>query len=478
MPKSCSLLLRMASNDDLEFSFEANSFLDSLETFNAVTQHQENPSLLAFQHEHREMVPYVHVSAATNDVYPPSLIENPNTDQETLTRNPSFDQERVTQNQSFRHVDDYSRSINALQLSPNVPLCTFPNGQRESVYSGNCLLTSANNAMMSTGLQSVGSQHGYVNQSYQQPLMSQTNHHLFNDPYVSQMMESNAQQVERANGLTNSNPIYGLRDHRVPPFGCSFQGERHNLDSIVEQLKHIPGNDQMQQPETSNRHIPPYVEALQSNQLQIPYVSSANTIPNPEYRTPMISNNQVLQTPENYPTFAQTPYQPDPLAFNFQNSSSVKTTRRARGRPRKNQIPLPLVPTTQTILTSPRHYGTQDKGKQPITARPPLNPSLYDQCQNSYTNTMIQQSGVMRQRSIYDHQLENECSSFKTRRIMVPFKEKSIADSSTASFWQDGNLRSSSAAGSNHEERPIKNTMYDPLYAGVGLPIDPHLRLF
>uniref|UniRef100_M4ERE2 Uncharacterized protein n=1 Tax=Brassica campestris TaxID=3711 RepID=M4ERE2_BRACM len=389
----------MASNDDLEFSFEANSFLDSLETFNAVT-HQENPSLLAFQHEHREMVPYVHVSAATNDVYPPSLIENPNTDQETLTRNPSFDQERVTQNQSFRHVDDYSRSINALQLSPNVPLCTFPNGQRESVYSGNCLLTSANNAMMSTGLQSVGSQHGYVNQSYQQPLMSQTNHHLFNDPYVSQMMESNAQQVERANGLTNSNPIYGLRDHRVPPL------------------------------------------------------------------------------PENYPTFAQTPYQPDPLAFNFQNSSSVKTTRRARGRPRKNQIPLPLVPTTQTILTSPRHYGTQDKGKQPITARPPLNPSLYDQCQNSYTNTMIQQSGVMRQRSIYDHQLENECSSFKTRRIMVPFKEKSIADSSTASFWQDGNLRSSSAAGSNHEERPIKNTMYDPLYAGVGLPIDPHLRLF
>lgn len=32
-----AVLLRMASNDDLEFSFEANSFLDSLETFNAVT---------------------------------------------------------------------------------------------------------------------------------------------------------------------------------------------------------------------------------------------------------------------------------------------------------------------------------------------------------------------------------------------------------------------------------------------------------
>lgn len=62
---------------------------------------------------------------------------------------------------------------------------TLGNGQRESVFSENCLLTSTNDAMMSTGQQSVGLQHGYVNQSYQQPLMSQTNHNLFNDPYVS-----------------------------------------------------------------------------------------------------------------------------------------------------------------------------------------------------------------------------------------------------------------------------------------------------
>ncbi|XP_056845517.1 uncharacterized protein LOC108858376 [Raphanus sativus] len=448
----------MASNDDLEFPFEANPllFLDSPETFNAATECQESPSLLASQNEHSAIVPFVPVSAATNDVYPPSLIENPDTDQE----------------------DDYSRSINALQLSPNVQSYTLGNGQRESVFSENCLLTSTNNAMMSTGQQSVGLQHGYVNQSYQQPLMSQTNHNLFNDPYVSPTMGSNLQQVERTNGLTNFNPIYGLRDHRLPHFGYSIQEGRHNLDLLVEQLKHIRGNDQMQQPETSNRHIPPYVEALQSNQhLQIPYALSASTIPNPEYRTPMISNTQVLQTTENCSPFAQTSYQSDPFAFNFQNLSSVKTTRRARGRPRKNQIPVPLVPTSQTLLTSPRHYGTQDKGKQPITARPPLNPSLYAQCQNSYTNTMIQQSGVTRQRSIYD-QFENECSTFKTRRIMVPCQEKSIADSSTASFWQEGNLRSSSAAASNHEERPIKNTMYDPLYADVGLPIDPHLRLF
>lgn len=199
------------------------------------------------------------------------------------------------------------------------PSYTLGNGQRESVYSENCLLTSTNKAMMSTELQSVGLQHGYVNQSYQKPWMSQTNYNLFNDPYVSPMvcilynilsllitdhlimhilklfsfmwtqMGSNiVQQVERTNGLPNFNPIYSLRDHRLPPLyifqliirsclfkylqrykltilihlyisGCSFQKEQYNLDLIVKQLQHIGGNDQRQQPESSNRHTPPYV---------------------------------------------------------------------------------------------------------------------------------------------------------------------------------------------------------------------------
>ncbi|MBA0567777.1 hypothetical protein Golob_005317 [Gossypium lobatum] len=26
--------------------------------------------------------------------------------------------------------------------------------------------------------------------------------------------------------------------------------------------------------------------------------------------------------------------------------------------------------------------------------------------------------------------------------------------------------------------RPIKNSLYDPLFEGIGLPVDPHLRMF
>lgn len=26
--------------------------------------------------------------------------------------------------------------------------------------------------------------------------------------------------------------------------------------------------------------------------------------------------------------------------------------------------------------------------------------------------------------------------------------------------------------------RPLKNTVYDPMYEAMGLPVDPHLRMF
>lgn len=38
-----------------------------------------------------------------------------------------------------------------------------------------------------------------------------------------------------------------------------------------------------------------------------------------------------------------------------------------------------------------RHYGAQDKGKEHITAIPSMNPTLYNQYQNSYTNIMTPQ---------------------------------------------------------------------------------------
>lgn len=67
------------------------------------------------------------------------------------------------------------------------PSCTFRNGQRESVYSENCLLT-ATNKVMTTGFQSDGVQHGFVNQSYRQPSLSQTIPNLSKEPYVSTLM--------------------------------------------------------------------------------------------------------------------------------------------------------------------------------------------------------------------------------------------------------------------------------------------------
>ncbi|KAG2321019.1 hypothetical protein Bca52824_014232 [Brassica carinata] len=446
----------MTSSDDLQFPLDTNFSLlsDPPETCNALTECPKNPSLLALENGNNEIVGSVSISAATIGVYPSALIENPRTDQETLTTNSSVGPEMVPQHQSFHHQDDYSRSFNAVENFPGMPSFTFRNGQREGVYSENCLLTSTNK-VMTAGFQSNGVQHGFVNQSYQQPSLSQTIPNLSKEPY----MGTNVQQVGRTNGSTNLNPNF--QDHYIHP--SLFQEERYDDDLLLEKLKHIHEYDQMHRPEPSNIPIPPYVGARLSNQHQIPCASSRNTKPNPE--------NQ------SYSPFAQTSYQSDPYAFNFQNSSSLQTTtRRPRGRPRKNLIPMPLVLTTQTPLTSHRHYGTQDKGKQHITAMPSMNPTLYDQYQNSYTNIMTQQSGVLRQRSCND-QLENESSSSKRRRIMGTFQEKSIADSSTVSFWQNENMRSSAGYAANyHDERSIQNAVYDPLYTAHGLPLDPHLR--
>ncbi|KAH0868649.1 hypothetical protein HID58_075671 [Brassica napus] len=540
-------MLNMTSSDDLQFPLDTNFFLflDPPENFNALTACPENPSLLASEGVHNEIVESISVSAATNDIYhstlienpptdqetlttnssfcpemvpqhqsfhhqddysrsfnavenfpgmvqppctfrngqretndvhPSTLIENPHTDQETLTRNSSFVPEMILQHQSFHYQDHYSRSFNAVEKFPGMPPCTFQSGQRESGYSENCLLTSTNK-VMTTEFQSTDVQHGFVNQSYQQPSLSQTIPNFSNEPYVSTLkMGSNAQQVGRTNAPTNHNPMF--QDHRIHP--SLFQEERYDDDLLLAKLKHRHENDQMHRPEPSNVPKPPYVGARLSNQHQIPCASSRNIIPNPENRTPMISYTHTPKTSESYSPFAQT-YQSDPYAFNFQTPSSLKTTytRRPRGRPRKNLISIPSVPTTQTPLTSLRHYGTQDKGKEHITAIPSTNPTLYNQYRNSYTNIMTPQSGVLRQRSCND-QLENESSSAKTRRTMGTFQEKSIADSSTYSFWQNENTRSGAgyAAKHHHDKRSIQNAAYDPLYAAYGMPLDPHLRFF
>ncbi|CAN8291941.1 unnamed protein product [Cochlearia groenlandica] len=432
----------MASSDDLEFSFDTNSlFFNSPETLSALTDCLENPPLLVSENGDNEdvgLAPTISVSNSTSDVYLSLPIENSHNYQDALT---SFNQEIPTQNQSLDdHEVDYSQYFNSVENFPN---------------------------MMTTGLQSLGLQYGHVNQSYQQPLVSQTIPSFSNDgTYISTMMRSNVQEVERNNGITNLNPIYDLQNQQFYPPPLFHQEEQYGHDSLFQQLKHIHENGQMQQPESSNMPMPTYMGDLSSNQHQIiPYALTPNTISNPHYLIPMISNSHIQQGSENY----------SPFANDLQNSSSSKTIRRPRERPRKYQIPAPLVPTTQTLLTTPRYCDALEKGKQHITSTPSPNPTNYNQYQNSYTNTMVQQSGVLRQRNCYD-QFENECPSSKIRRIMPPFQEKSVADSSMDFYWQDENNLSNAA--NHHQERFSKNTIYDPQYAGAGLHIDPHLRLF
>lgn len=92
----------------------------SLYTHFIIQECPKNPSLLASENGNNEIVGSVSISATTNGVYPSTLIENPRTDQETLTTNSSFGPEMVPQHQSFHHQDDYSRSFNAVENFPGM----------------------------------------------------------------------------------------------------------------------------------------------------------------------------------------------------------------------------------------------------------------------------------------------------------------------------------------------------------------------
>ncbi|XP_019097909.1 PREDICTED: uncharacterized protein LOC104776332 [Camelina sativa] len=450
----------MAPSDDLEFSF-----LDLPDTFGALTDCVGNSSLLVSENEHNNLVGLVPFSAATNDVFSSPLVENSNTDQGTLTRTPSFEQQTaiVPQNQSFHQEEDYSKYFNTVENFHDMSSCVLSGGQRESVYSG---------------LQPINLQHGTLGQSYQQPLLSQTIPCFSNEPYASTMVRSNMQEVEKANEPTNLNLIqHGLREHHFQPSLYHQEEQFDHNESLLEQIIHIHETDyKMQLPKFSNMSstATSVGTLLNNNQCLFPDASASNTIMNPESG--------------NYSPFTQTSYQPDSVAYAFQKPSPVNPPRRPRGRPRRypsvtsssltNTAPknMALVPTTQTLLAPPRPYCPQDKGKQHVTgtSMPALNPTLYNQYQNSHRNSLIQQSGGFRQRSCYD-QFENEGSSSKRRRITFPFQETSAAASSVISSWQDGNMSSN---GANHHEERLTNTVYDPRYAGAGLAIDPHLRFF
>ncbi|XP_019094916.1 PREDICTED: uncharacterized protein LOC104756559 [Camelina sativa] len=450
----------MAPNEDLEFSF-----LNLPENFGALTDCVGNSSLLVSENQHNNLVGLVPFSAATNNVFSSPLVENSNNDQGTFTRTPSIEQETaiVPQNQSFHQEEDYSKYLTTtVENFHDMSSCVLSSGQRESVYNG---------------LQSINLQ-GPLEQSYQQPLLSQTIPCFSNVPYASTMVRSNMQEVEKANEPTNFNLIqHGLQDHHFQPSLYHQEEQFDHNESLLEQIIHIHETDyKMQLPKFSNMSSTPTSVGtlLNNNQCLIPDASTSNTIMNPGSG--------------NYSPFTQTSYQPDSVAYAFQKPSPVNPPRRPRGRPRRypsvtsssltNTAPknMALVPTTQTLLAPPRPYCPQDKGKQHVTgtSMPALNPTLYNQYQNSHTNSLIQQSGGFRQRSCYD-QFENEGSSSKRRRITFPFQETSVAASSVISSWQNGNM---STNGANLHEERLTNTVYDPRYAGAGLAIDPHLRFF
>ncbi|XP_039003440.1 uncharacterized protein LOC120130229 [Hibiscus syriacus] len=83
-------------------------------------------------------------------------------------------------------------------------------------------------------------------------------------------------------------------------------------------------------------------------------------------------------------------------------------------------------------------------------------------------------------RRTFDSGASSSPSPFKRFRRDSSVPNASGAQQENRNFLspQNGIVTSSNSNSSLLGPRPIKNSVYDPIYEGIGLPIDPHLRLF
>ncbi|XP_062145834.1 uncharacterized protein LOC133853821 [Alnus glutinosa] len=71
---------------------------------------------------------------------------------------------------------------------------------------------------------------------------------------------------------------------------------------------------------------------------------------------------------------------------------------------------------------------------------------------------------------------EPSLSSKRSRRETIR-PERSLQEEDVTS-QSEGNEVENSNISNPSNTRPVKNAVYDPTFEGVGLPVDPHLRLF
>ncbi|XP_010521208.1 PREDICTED: uncharacterized protein LOC104800166 [Tarenaya hassleriana] len=154
---------------------------------------------------------------------------------------------------------------------------------------------------------------------------------------------------------------------------------------------------------------------------------------------------------------------------------------------------IPLIPRSQPLFDSTGLQYAQGPINQPSRTSSMYN-GLGNQPQNTYMNSTNleiggdghnEQSSSTRRRSTnrnkdkgvlglggYRGQFEHGQTSKRRRTFLQG--ESSRLELPVASRLLNGSF------GPTHpfDDRPTQNAVYDPIYEGVGLPVDPHLRLF
>ncbi|XVF64720.1 hypothetical protein PTKIN_Ptkin09bG0190000 [Pterospermum kingtungense] len=158
-----------------------------------------------------------------------------------------------------------------------------------------------------------------------------------------------------------------------------------------------------------------------------------------------------------------------------------------------NVSDLPYRSSVLSRLQTDQQQGLVNQTARPIATYPTsgtslssliLNSSLHEETGGTSAPHQIETSLSNHEEEEQRGQLRSrfevgESSSFKRFKREYTVPQASIAAEqvhTTSSTLQ--NEATSSNGATLYYPRPIRNSVYDPLYEGIGLPIDPHLRMF
>ncbi|KAK2659657.1 hypothetical protein Ddye_006190 [Dipteronia dyeriana] len=303
-----------------------------------------------------------------------------------------------------------------------------------------------------------------------QPLVGENNLPQFDRVNTNPSLLEQAHTTQES---TNQPPINALNELVTSCFNTPFSGAPHPYLPATTRLGIVNGRSHLnQQPSTRlpDYQNAPYPPLNPSRPQLLPYhlnqVQLASNLQNSQVPTLPVSRPQYQ--PNQVPLPTNLPSQPLMLPGIQQLPNHEPINKPLQLLPNmfnpQGDNSLLLDPSMTSRTQSPEQQGLLNQ-----TARPSVTYPSPDSSQLSQVLNSSNQQRALRRRSRYE---VGESSSAPKRPRRDSAKQENAPQVSVSQSKENGR------DNSDNVSRPMKNSLYDPLFESIGQPVDPHLRRF